>query len=101
MARIKPEQLRSEFYIITGSFKGDLQGIADFAKEATPTFKITGDTNLNEDIFLVKLDNGNGDEDKVKVNKDGILTLAELDFLPDVVNGGITYHSASFFVGIE
>lgn len=101
MARIKPEQLRSEFYIITGSFKGNLQGVADFANEATPSFTITGDDNLQQDIFLVKLDNGNGEEDKVKVNKDGILTLTELDYLPDAPPGGIAYHSSSFFVGLE
>lgn len=101
MSKINPKQLKSEFYIITGSFKGDLQGIADFAKEATPSFTITGDDNLNKDIFLIKLDNENGDKEKIKVNKDGILTLAELDFLPDAPSGGIAYHSSSFFVGIK
>lgn len=61
--------------------------------------EITGSTE--NDIFIIKLENGNGQDEKLKVNNEGILTLGNLTSIPTAVTGGLYYSNGSFYMGIE
>ena len=59
---------------------------------------ITG--SINESPFIIHLEDGNGPDDKLKVNQEGILVLSPLDFTPTPVSGGIYYSvNNEFFLG--
>jgi len=60
--------------------------------------EITGSTE--NDIFIIKLENGNGQDEKIKVNNEGILILGNLNTVPTAVTGGLYYSNGSFYVGM-
>jgi len=60
--------------------------------------EITGSTDSN--IFLIKLENGNGQDEKLKVNNEGVLILGNMDATPTAVTGGLYYSNGSFYMGI-
>jgi hypothetical protein len=60
---------------------------------------ITGSLEL-EGPFLVKLNNGNGDPNKFRVNNEGTVVLGKLNTPPTAVSGGFFYSSSNeFFLG--
>jgi hypothetical protein len=111
MALIKPEQLRSGFYDITGSLFGT-SSYADFALTAsyamnggggTPfrisTGSISASVNIGSTIFLIK----SASTDILSINNTGIITLAtqSSQLTTPAPNGGIYFTSNSFFVGLD
>jgi hypothetical protein len=107
MALIKPEQLRSGFFEITGS----LFGTSSFALTASyalntniDTFRIfTGSISASVDIgstiFLIK----SASTDILSINNTGVITLAtqSSQLTTPAPNGGIYFTSNSFFVGLD
>jgi hypothetical protein len=61
--------------------------------------EITG-SSLN-DIFIIKLENGNGQDEKLKVNNEGALVLGNMNSPPTAVTGGLYYSNGTFFAGTE
>jgi hypothetical protein len=112
MALIKPEQLRSGFYDITGSLFGT-SSYADFALTAsyamngggsgTPfrisTGSISASVDIGSTIFLIK----SASKDILSINNTGIITLAtqSSQLTTPAPNGGIYFTSTAFFVGLD
>ena len=114
MALIKPEQLRSGFFGITGSLFGT-SSYADYALTAsyalnggsggggTPfriaTGSISASVDVGSTIFLIT----NNNVPVLTVSQSGVVIFStqsqELAGLAP--NGGIYFTSASFFVGLE
>ena len=74
---------------------------ADFGS----TFPYTGSADISgsasvNGIFLVKLNNGNGDPNKFQVNNEGTVVLGKLNTTPTAVSGGIFYSASDeFYLG--
>jgi len=134
MALIKPEQLRSGSYSITGSFSGsffgNLQGTALYAKSAEQIslLNITASVATGSNVFLITsgsselflIDNKgsvtiSSDAENVfliknvinspilTVSQSGVLILAtqSVELNGPAPNGGIYFTSSSFFVGLD
>lgn len=61
----------------------------------TGSLHITGSSTTTP--FLISMNNGNGQSEKLKVNTEGLLVLGMFDTLPTAVTGGIAYSSSSDF----
>ena len=112
MALIKPEQLRSGFYEITGSLFGT-SSYANFALTAsyamnggsggTPfrisTGSISASVNVGPSIFIIT----NNDVPVLTVSQSGVVVFAtqSQELAGPAPNGGIYFTSASFFVGLD
>jgi hypothetical protein len=109
MAHIKPEQLRSGFYNITGSLFGT-SSYADFALTAsyalnagTPfriaTGSISASVDVGSNIFLIT----NNNQPILTVSQSGVIVLStqSQNLTGPAPNGGIYFTSASFFVGLD
>jgi hypothetical protein len=114
MALIKPEQLRSGFYGITGSLFGT-SSYANYALTAsyamngggggggTPfriaTGSISASVDIGSTIFLIK----SASTDILSINNTGIITLVtqSTTLTTPAPNGGIYFTSTSFFVGLD
>ena len=109
MAIIKPEQLRSGFYNITGSLFGT-SSYADFALTASyalntddpfriVTGSVTASVSTGQNIFLIT----NNNTTVLAVSQSGVVVFAtQSQVLTDPApNGGIYFTSASFFVGLD
>ena len=112
MALIKPEQLRSGFYEITGSLFGT-SSYANFALTAsyamnaggtgTPfrisTGSISASVDIGPNIFIVT----NNNQPILTVSQSGVVILAtqSQELTGTAPNGGIYFTSASFFVGLD
>jgi hypothetical protein len=114
MALIKPEQLRSGFYDITGSLFGT-SSYANYALTAsyamngggggggTPfrisTGSISASVDIGSTIFLIK----SASTDILSINNTGIITLATQSNIltTPAPNGGIYFTSSSMFVGLD
>ena len=72
---------------------------------ATDPFPYTGSATITgsleiDGIFLVKLNNGNGDPNKFQVNNEGTVVLGKLNTPPTAVSGGIFYSASNeFYLG--
>ena len=53
------------------------------------------------DPFVVHVEDGNGDNEKVKVNTEGVFTLGNLQTTPTAVTGGFIYSGSVFWLGFE
>jgi hypothetical protein len=109
MALIKPEQLRSGFYEITGSLFGT-SSYADFALTAsyvlTPTIpfriatgSISASVDIGPNIFIIT----NNNQPVLTVSQSGVVILStqSQELTGTAPNGGIYFTSASFFVGLD
>jgi hypothetical protein len=112
MALIKPEQLRSGFYEITGSLFGT-SSYANFALTAsyamnggsggTPfrisTGSVSASVNVGPNIFIIT----NNNIPVLTVSQSGvvILTTQSQVLTGPAPNGGIYFTSASFYVGLD
>jgi hypothetical protein len=112
MALIKPEQLRSGFYEITGSLFGT-SSYANFALTAsyalnggsggTPfrisTGSISASVNVGPSIFIIT----NNNIPVLTVSQSGVVVFAtqSQELAGPAPNGGIYFTSASFFVGLD
>ena len=112
MALIKPEQLRSGFYEITGSLFGT-SSYANFALTAsyamnggsggTPfrisTGSISASVDVGPNIFIIT----NNNIPVLTVSQSGVIILVtqSQELAGPAPNGGIYFTSASFFVGLE
>lgn len=71
------------------------------------TFPYTGSAIISgslsvEGPFLVSMNDGNGDSNKLQVNNEGVTVLGKLDTTPTAVTGGIFYSASNeFFFGFE
>ena len=63
------------------------------------SIEITGSTGTTP--FIIKLDDGNGQAEKIKVNNEGVLTLGNMNSAPTAITGGLYYSNGSFYMGIE
>ena len=63
------------------------------------SLEITGSTGTTP--FIIKLDDGNGQAEKIKVNNEGVLTLGNMNSAPTAITGGLYYSNGSFYMGIE
>lgn len=106
MALIKPEQLRSGSYNITGS----LFGTSSFALTAsyalntqTPfriaTGSISASVNVGQNIFLVTHNN----IPVLTISQSGVVLLStqSQELAGPAPNGGIYFTSASLFIGLD
>jgi hypothetical protein len=111
MALIKPEQLRSGFYDITGSLFGT-SSYANFALTASyalngggndpfriSTGSISASMNIGSTIFLIK----SASRDILSINSTGVITLTtqSTTLTTPAPNGGIYFTSNSLFVGLD
>ncbi len=111
MALIKPEQLRSGSYNITGSLFGT-SSYATFALTASyalnggggnpfriSTGSISASVDIGSTIFLIK----SASTDVLSINNTGIITLVtqSIELTTSAPNGGIYFTSNSFFVGLD
>jgi hypothetical protein len=109
MAIIKPEQLRSGFYEITGSLFGT-SSYANFALTAsyalsspTPfrisTGSISASVDVGSTIFLIT----NNNIPVFTISQSGVVILATQSINPidPAPNGGIYFTSSSFFIGLD
>jgi len=109
MALIKPEQLRSGSYQITGSLFGTssyatLALTASYALTSIDPFRIiTGSVvssvDVGSTIFLIK----SASIEMLSINQTGIVTLStqSIELTSPAPNGGIYFTSSSFFVGLD
>lgn len=63
------------------------------------SIEITGSSTTTP--FIIKLNDGNGQEEKLKVNNEGTLVFGNLNTAPTAVTGGLYYSNGSFYMGIE
>ena len=109
MALIKPEQLRSGSYNITGSLFGT-SSYANFALTASytldslPPFRIStgsisASVNVGSTIFLIT----NNNIPVFTVSQSGVVILATQSINPidPAPNGGIYFTSSSLYVGLD
>ena len=112
MALIKPEQLRSGFFEITGSLFGT-SSYSNYALTAsyalngggngTPfrisTGSISASVDIGSTIFLIK----SASRDILSIDNTGIITLStqSTTLTSPAPNGGIYFTSTSFFVGLD
>ena len=113
MALIKPEQLRSGFYGITGSLFGT-SSYANYTLTASyamngggtsgdpfriVTGSISASVNIGSTIFLIK----SASTDILSINNTGVITLVtqSTQLTTPAPNGGIYFTSNSFFVGLD
>jgi hypothetical protein len=88
-------------FTVTDAGSNGVTVFADFGS----TFPYTGSADISgsasvNGIFLVKLNNGNGDPNKFQVNSEGTVVLGKLNTTPTAVSGGIFYSSSNeFFFG--
>lgn len=62
---------------------------------------ITSSTSLlQQNPFLIKFDDGNGQPEKFSVSSSGIVRFGALDTLPTPVTGGFAYSASNFYAGI-
>jgi len=98
---------------------GDTVRIESIAQDPFPytgsaiisgSLEVIGFENLTGSLFIeasegdplvVSVRDGNGDDEKVKVNNDGLLVLADLETTPTAVSGALMYSSSNFWLGIE
>jgi hypothetical protein len=110
MALIKPEQLRSGSYNITGSLFGT-SSYATFALTASYALNSSGDpfristgsisasVNVGSTIFLIT----NNNIPVFTVSQSGVVILATQSINPidPAPNGGIYFTSSSLYVGLD
>ena len=110
MAVIRPQQLSSGSYSITGSFTGSFKGDGSGITGIGAGFPFTGDAVITgsleikgtgESLFLIR-DAANSSV--LEVSQSGVIVLStqsiELD-TTSAPNGGIYFTSTSFFVGLD
>ena len=61
---------------------------------------ITLKSGAEDSPFLIKITNSNGQDNKLEVNKDGILKFGALNTLPTAITGGLVYSSSAFYMGL-
>lgn len=110
MALIKPEQLRSGFYEITGSLFGTAS-YANYALTAsyaldssgTPfrisTGSISASVDVGQNIFIIT----NNNVPVLTVSQSGVISIQtqSQELTGPAPNGGIYFTSASFFIGLD
>ena len=103
MALIKPEQLRSGSYEISGSFSGSFQGdgsgLANINSAQIVFSSITASVDVGPNIFLIT----SGSEEIFKIEQTGVavLKVQSQEITQPAPNGGIYFTSSSFFVGLN
>ena len=114
MALIKPEQLRSGFYEITGSLFGT-SSFADYAVTAsyalngggggtTTLFRIaTGSISASVDVGSTIFIITNNNVPVLTVSQSGVIILAtqSQELVGPAPNGGIYFTSSSLFIGLD
>ena len=73
----------------------------DFGGNITSSGTLLITSSANETPFLIEINDGNGQNEKLSVNSDGVLRFGSLDTLPTAVTGGIAYSSSNFYMGLE
>jgi len=118
MALIKPEQLRSGSYSISGSFSGSFFGDVTGSLFGTSSFALTASYSLNApDIFRIStgsvsasVDVGpniflitNNNTPVLTLSQSGVLILAtqSAELTSPAPNGGIYFTSSSMFLGLD
>ena len=94
------------------NFSGSAFTVTDEGNNAVTVFADLGDvfpytgsadisgSSTIDGIFLVKLNNGNGDPNKFQVNNEGTVVLGKLNTPPTAISGGIFYSASNeFFFG--
>ncbi len=103
MAVIKPEQLRSGSYAISGSFSGSFQGDGNGLSNLNPTRitfnNVTASVGANSNVFLIT----SSSREMFTIQQSGVVVLAtqSAEITDSAPNGGIYFTSSSFFIGLS
>jgi|TARA_R110000751_G_scaffold16761_1_gene52694 hypothetical protein len=58
------------------------------------------DAAITESLFLIKMNDGNGQSEKFNVQNDGVIKFAALNTLPTAITGGVVYSASNFYMGL-
>ena len=84
--------------IISGTISGSNQIIGTTGSFARTI--ITLEDGAEESPFIIKIEDNNGQDNKLEMTKDGILKFGALDTLPTPITGGLVYSGSSFYAGL-
>jgi hypothetical protein len=84
--------------IISGTISGSNQIIGTTGSFARTI--ITLEEGAEESPFIIKIEDNNGQDNKLEMKKDGILKFGALDTLPTPITGGLVYSSSAFYMGL-
>ena len=79
---------------ISGS--GQIIGLTGSFSQTVITLK----SGAEDSPFIITIADSNGQDNKLEVNKDGVLKMGALDNLPTAVTGGLVYSASSFYMGL-
>jgi len=92
----------SSFNITNLTASGDISGGNKIIGE-TGSFSqhiVTLKAGANDSPFIITIADNNGQDNKLEVNKDGVLKMGALDDLPTAITGGLVYSSSAFYMGL-
>ena len=78
------------------SSSGVITGLTGSFSQTVITLK----TGAVDSPFIITIADSNGQDNKLEVNKDGVLKMGALDDLPTAVTGGLVYSSSAFYMGL-
>jgi hypothetical protein len=78
------------------SSSGIIAGLTGSFSQTVVTLK----SGAEDSPFIITIADSNGQDNKLEVNKDGVLKMGALDELPTAVTGGLVYSSSAFYIGL-
>ena len=78
------------------SSSGIIAGLTGSFSQTVVTLK----SGAEDSPFIITIADSNGQDNKLEVNKDGVLKMGALDDLPTAVTGGLVYSSSAFYIGL-
>ena len=78
------------------SASGVIIGLTGSFSQTVVTLK----SGAEDSPFIITIADSNGQDNKLEVNKDGVLKMGALDDLPTAVTGGLVYSSSAFYMGL-
>tara|TARA_B110000902_G_scaffold85192_1_gene101082 strand:+ start:1045 stop:1869 length:825 start_codon:yes stop_codon:yes gene_type:complete len=79
---------------------GKIIGTRGFFEQTIITLSST-DISNEVSPFVVKIADDNGEDEKLKVNYEGVLKFGALNTLPTAITGGLVYSASNFYVGLS
>ena len=78
------------------SSSGIIAGLTGSFSQTVVTLK----SGAEDSPFIITIADSNGQDNKLEVNKEGVLKMGALDELPTAVTGGLVYSSSAFYMGL-
>jgi len=76
------------------SSSGIIAGLTGSFSQTVVTLK----SGAEDSPFIITIADSNGQDNKLEVNKEGVLKMGALDELPTAVTGGLVYSSSAFYM---